>query len=238
MSQKQALRAFLLGYLILSLAACATGTSLTQPPPVPSRTSAPASTPQPTAATLPAGTLLYQADWSHGLSGWQGAQEWKVIQGQLGTDSSSPTTLTIPYRPTVTDYAIEIRMQIVRLLRNGGYFSISATNQPGKDGYEAGISKMLGPGPRPFGSHPQAQAWIIPYSSMSQGSGIPIDYEPDFQWHTYSVRVQGSEVRLLNDSMQIGYANSDNTGILSNGPLGLSSALLVLRVSSLRIIAL
>lgn len=237
LKQRPALLSFLVGFLIFSLGACSAGTSSTAVPPA---TSVPtAGHPSPTPTTLPSGTVLYQADWSHGLAGWQGAHGWKVVQGQLETDSSDPLTLTIPYRPTVTDYAVEIRLQIVRLLQqNGGYFTIFASKAPGKDGYQAGVLNLEGSEPRPNGAHPQAQVFIDPASSMAPGSGLPIDYEPGFKWHTFRVEVQGNEARLLDDGVQIGRASSEQTDVLSNGPIGLSSELVVLRISSILITAL
>ncbi len=138
----------------------------------------------------------------------------------------------------MSDYAIEVRIQIVRLLKNGGYFTIFARRTPGKDGYQAGVSNLEGQEPRPFGSHPQAQVFIDPFGSMPPGSASPIDYEPGSKWHIYRVEVQGNEASLLDGGVQIGHAISDQTDVLSNGPIGLSSELLLLRVSSIRILTL
>src|SRR6266571_1099396 len=222
--------------LTVLLVACSPGTSSTTPTPA---SPSPSTQTSPTATTLPSGTLLYQADWSHGLSGWQGTHGWKVVQGQLETDSNDLATITIPYRPPVTNYTLEVRIQIVRLLQNnGGYFTIFATRAPGKDGYQAGVSDLKGSAPRPNGSHPQAQVLIDPSSSMSSASAPPIDYEPGSQWHIYRVEVRDNQALLLADGVQIGRASSEQTAVLSNGPIGLSSELLVLRVSSFRVTAL
>ena len=43
---------------------------------------------------------------------------------------------------------------------------------------------------------------------------------------------------LLDDGVQIGSASSQQTDVLSNGPIGFSSELVILRVSSLRILTL
>jgi hypothetical protein len=228
----------LVGFLLFSLGACSAGESSTTVPP---HATGPATEhPSPTPTRLPAGIVLYQADWSHGLVGWQGTQGWKVVQGQLETDSSGSATLTIPYQLAVSDYAVEIRLQIVRLLsQNGGSsFSIFATRAPGKDGYQAGASNLVDSVTRPFGTHPQSQAYIDPYGDMSPGTGLPVAYFPGFGWRTYRVEVQGNEVRLLADGVQIASASSEQTAVLSNGPLGLSSELVILRVSSVRIITL
>ncbi len=119
LQQSPVLFVFLVGFLFFSLGACSAGTSSTTVPP---HVTVPATRhPSPTPTPLPAGIVLYQADWSRGLAGWQGTQGWKVVQGQLETDSSGSATFTIPYRPPVSDYAVEIRLQIVRtrVLSNG-----------------------------------------------------------------------------------------------------------------------
>ncbi len=124
------------------------------------------------------------------------------------------------------------------LIMNGGYFTISAPKEAGKDGYQAGVNGLEGSTSRPNGAHPQAQVYIDPISSMAIGSAYPIDYEPGSQWHTFRIEVQGNEAILLVDGVQIGRASSEKTAVLSNGPIRLSSALLDLRVSSLHIITL
>ena len=58
------------------------------------------------------------------------------------------------------------------------HFLISAPKSPGKDGYHAGVLDLKGSALRPFGDHPQSQVYIEPTGDMSQGSGIPQDYEP------------------------------------------------------------
>jgi hypothetical protein len=163
-----------------------------------------------------------------------------VVQGQLESDSSGSATFTIPYQLFVSDYAIEIRLEIVRLLsENGGSsFAIFATKSPGKDGYQAGVSNLLSSKPHPMAAHPQCQLLLDPYSDMAQGSGLPTAYYPRPGWHTYRVEVQGGEAMLLVDGAQISSASSQQTNVLSNGPLGVSSQMVVLRVSSVRILAL
>ena len=228
---------FVIVLLLFSLGACSAGTSSTTVPPQATVPAArhPSSTPTP----LPAGTILYQAHWSDGLAGWPGAHGWKVVQGQLESDSSGSAAFTIPYRLSVSDYAIEVRIQVVRSVPpHGGYFLISAPKSPGKDGYHAGVLGLKGSAPRPFGDHPQSQVYLDPTGDMSAGNGIPKDYEPGSGWHTYRVEVQGNEASLLDDGVQIGSASSQQTDVLSNGPIGFSSELVILRVSSLRILTL
>ncbi len=237
LQQSPMLPVFLVGFLLFSLGACSAGTSTTTVPP---HATVPATRyPSPTPTPLPAGIVLYQADWSHGLVGWQGTQGWKVVQGQLETDSSGSATFTIPYRPPVSNYAIEIRLQIVQLLSQigGSSFAIFATKAPGKDGYEAGVNTILGTAPHPMAAHPASLVSLDPSDDTAPGSGLPIAYYPRPGWHIYRVEVRGNEARLLVDGIQVGNsARSERAKVLSNGPLGLSSELLVLRVSSVRIL--
>ena len=240
MLRKQVLRVILCGYILISVVACATASTSAQPAAVSSPRPTSTATVQPTATSLPAGTVLFQANWAQGLSQWQASGGWKIIGGQLGieNDSSDPATLIIPYRPTVPNYAIEFRIQIVRLPQEGGNWDIFAQKQPGKDGYQADVFSLYGTEARPFGEHPSAIVSIDPYADASPGTGIPIDYEPGFKWHTYRVEVRDNSARFLDNGSQIGYANSVATDMLSNGPLGLSCTVVVLRVSYLRILSL
>jgi hypothetical protein len=227
----------LVGLLLFSLGACSTGTPSTT---VPTQTTPPAvnhSSPTPT--SLPAGTVLYHADWSHGLSGWSGAHGWKVVQGQLESDTSGSASFTIPYRLSVSDYAIEFRLQVVRSVPPyGGDYEIVAPKLPGKDGYHAGVFDLKAPGPRPFGDHPQSQVYLNPDSDAGQMSGMPQDYEPGSGWHTYRVEVRGNEASLLDNGTQIGSASSQQTDTLSSGPIEFDCTLVILRVSDLRILTL
>src|SRR5215471_21751068 len=209
---------FLIGVLLFSLVACSTGASSTT---VPSQTTTPtAKQSSPTPTSLPAGTVLYQADWSHGLAGWTGAHGWKVVQGQLESDTSGSATFTIPYQPEVSDYVIEFRLQVVRTMPPyGGNYEIAAPKLPSKDGYHAGVFDLKASGPHPFGLHPQSNVYLDPYNDTSRGSGMPQDYEPGSGWHSYRVEVRGNEASLLDDGTQIGSATSQQTDTLSNGPI-------------------
>ena len=185
------------------------------------------------------GTVLYHTDWSHGLAGWQTTPGWHVVQGQLQVESNDATSILLLYKPPVTNYAVEARIRVAHLLvQHGGHFSIFADKAAGRDGFEAGVSSLMPPGPKPFGSHPQAQVFINPMSSMSPGSFQPIDYDPHADWHTYRIEVQASEATFFIDGSPAGSANSDQTSILANGPIGLSSSEITMCVSSFTITAL
>jgi hypothetical protein len=62
------------------------------------------------------------------------------------------------------------------------------------------------------------------------------DYDPGTQWHTYRVEIQDDSATLVVDGIAITTINSAQP--FSTGPLGISSGLVVLRVSSFRVLAL
>src|SRR5260221_6661910 len=138
LKKSPALLLLLVSFLLFSLGACSAGTSSTTGPPKASVPAARHLSPTPT--PLPAGTVLYQADWSHGLTGWTGAQRWYVVQGQPVSSSSGTATFTIPYRPTVSDYAVEVRIQIMRSVPpHAGYYAIVCPQIAGMQVYHSRV---------------------------------------------------------------------------------------------------
>jgi len=213
----------------------------------PSSSQAPASTPRPTATTpvqpiatpLPAGTVLYQADWSHGLSQWQASGGWQISQGQLEVAANGLSKFIIPYRPTVPNYAIEVRLEIVSLIQGeGGYWTVFGQKQPGKDGFQAGALGIKGSEERMSGSHGEAIVYFDPLTAMGPGVGLPDDYDPGFKWHTYRVEVFENSVRLRDNGVSLVYGSSVDSDFISNGPIGLECERLVLRIASIRVLSM
>ena len=91
----------------------------------------------------------------------------------------------------------------------------------------------MGPGPRTFGSNPQLQIYAEP---SSPANFYASDYDPTTQWHTYRVEVQDDSATLVVDGLALTTINSAQP--FSTGPLGVSSGLVMLRVSSFRVLAL
>src|SRR5579872_1058875 len=210
MFRKRALYA-LFCMLCLVSTACASGSTSPQPTknPSPSPTTTTMATVQPTATSLSAGTVLYAANFAQGLSAWQAGNGWKVAQGQLDVTANDLSQITIPYQPHVHNYAIEVRLEVVRLLKGeAGYWTIFAQRQTGKDGFRASAVGVKGTEPRMSGSHGAAEILLDPFTALSQGTGLPIDYDPGFQWHTYTVEVRDNSVRLLDNGIQLVYASS------------------------------
>jgi hypothetical protein len=221
--RKSTEKAFLCGLLLLWLVACSS--TLSSNKPLAARTAIATSPPQPT-ATLRAGTLLYQANWSQGLAGWQRSGNWQVIAGNLQSQASEESSLTIPYQPTVANYAIEVRFRVVRFLGNYASFIIVAQRQPGKDGFQTGFREGF------FG-------YIDPSGSDLRVSTFSGDYELRDGWHTYRIEVRANHLQLFDNGIPLGGGmSSEQTSYLSGGPLSLHARQLVLQVSQLRLLSL
>lgn len=224
-----------LSTLLCLLAACSSSTSPARPSPTPSPQTQQTAPAMPTATAQPAGTILYQANWSHGLDGWQAAHGWKVDAGKLLVDSTANTTVTAPYRPATPNYAIEARIQVVRFLQSAAQFWIFANDAPGQDGYIAGVISLGPPGIGSSGYAGFAQA--APNAVDITKGFSQSDFEPGYNLRTYRVEVQGNELSYYIDGVRIDSTYSTKPA-LSTGPLGILSDGLVLQVSSFTITAL
>jgi hypothetical protein len=234
--QYQKMLSMVISTSLLLLAACSSNTSpAPSASPSASRTITAQATPKTRA--IPAGTVLYQFNWSQGLDGWRGTAGWRVVQGMLQSNLSNDNVITSPYMPTVTDYAVEVRFQIVNVPQGGGYFTVTADRAQGKDGYTVGILGFLGPGPHSQFANPEVNSYIDPLSDMDS-SPVIADYEPGSVWHTYRVEVQGPQVSFFIDGLRKSFATSSQTNFLSNGPIHLKAAKAVINISTVRIIAL
>ena len=224
--------AFILSILVIMLSACLSSapTTSSQKPPPP--TAAPLS---PTPTTLRSGTLLYQANWKHGFSGWHASTGWKVAGGQLLIATQASASIVAPYRPSVANYAIEVNAQVVRMLKptvNG--FTLFANATPGKAGYSGGVIELT---PREPQLPPPGYAQVTTDKLDGQAGFQEIDFVPGTTWHTYRIEVQGNEALLSVDGTQVSHATSQEQA-LSTGPIGMKSTGLSLRVSSFRVTAL
>ena len=224
---------FLALLVLLLLVACSPSASPASPQP------SPGSTPRPSLSPTPStGTVLYQADWSHGLAGWQASEGWKVMNGVLQSNVGSKLSITIPYEPTIPNYAIEFRLQIVNVPENGGFLTLSADPAARKDGYVATIFNLLKPSPRTSGLAPQLTTLIDPENHMDTEDAQVRDYDPGSAWKIYRVEVSGPHVVFIIDDARLSQAVSTKTDTLSQGPIHFLCGGVVLRISNFRIVAL
>jgi hypothetical protein len=218
---------------LLFLAACSSGGG--QPPQA-------QITPTPTAAAtptpvVPAGTVLYQADWSKGLASWTGSKGWTIVDGNAQSDTSKNDALIIPYTPIDPNYEVDYRFQIVEVPQSGASFFLQGIQSKDKDGYEAGVLNLLQPGASSEFGNPQIQIEIDPTGDMERPVQ-PADYEPGNGWHTFRVKIQESEAIFYTDALRKGDVFSSRTDFLTNGPIQLVSTGVEVRVSSITITAL
>lgn len=223
--------------LLCLLAGCSSSASPALSTVTPSPQARPTATAQPTGTALPAGTILYQANWSHGLAGWQAAQGWRVDGGHLLVESVAETSIKAPYRPATPNYAIEARIQLVRILKpSANFYFIFAENAPGQDGYKAGAIGLTAPvngASNAYAGYTQAAPNSL---DISQGFNSS-DFVPGFDWRTYRAEIQGNELSFYVDGVRISSTYTTKPA-LSTGPLGLQSMGLALRVSSFTITTL
>jgi hypothetical protein len=197
-----------------------------------------ASPTQPVHKGPPPGTILYKADWSHGIKGWQGASAWNVEHGELYSKGGDEDVLAVPYISPTTDYAVEIHIQVTRYkTKHGGSFSFFTQHSGRTDGYIAGTSNLMAPGPRPNGSNPQFQAFIEP-QAHGETNDLPFDYDPRMDTHVYRLEVRGNSVNVFADGNDVFSVNSTASHYLSSGPLHIQSHAIILRVTSFVITAL
>lgn len=155
--------------------------------------------------------------------------------GQLVTNSLTTTSIVVPYRPAVANYAIETRVQFAQVLVNiHNGFTIYANDEPGKDGYQAQVYQLAlrGAGMASPGYVDMATDHLDMSAGFQQ-----LDYQPGASWHTYRIEVVGDQATLFVNGTQISRSISQENAI-SNGPIGLTSWGFALRVSSFVITAL
>lgn len=187
--------------------------------------------------TVPAGTVLYRADWSQGLSGWHGSG-WVAQKGQMSSRGGDEDTIVAPYQPDVANYAIEIHVRIASyVVKSGGHFAFFVSKTANRDGYNTGVSSLFAPGPRPNFLNPQAQILLDPVSPDPQAN-YPFDYDPRMDWHVWRLEVRGDLIIVRLDNSTAFDAFSTRSLPFSSGPLTIQIHAIVLQVSSFTITAL
>ena len=223
--QRSVLITLLSGLCVLSLVACTEN--------APQEKATPTATFQ---KATPEPQVLFEADWTKGLKAWQVVGGWKVKEGYIESDLGSGLALTLPYQLTMEDYAIEFRLQIVSVPKNGGGFQVVADRQAEKNGYTADILNLLAPGYHGFATHPLSEVLLDPEDAMQADAQVR-DYEPSDLWRLYRVEVKGPRVNFFIGENRVSSAISSQTTHLSNGPIHFFSHAAILRVSSFLVLS-
>ena len=220
----------LLVAMLASLAAC--GSTAAHAP-----TATPTATPAHWATATP-GTVLFQADWSKGLDGWNASDGWTVRDGMLEIDGNDNRSLTIPYQPAVRDYAVIFSVQVVDEPQDGGFFRLVADPTPTSPGFHAEVEGLQTNLQHVNGDHPHALVQLDPGDVQDPHSYRPIDYEPKNRVFNYHVEVRDSSVRFATDKASLSAATALKDVPLSHGPLRVECGLAFLQIGPIQIVAL
>jgi Putative zinc-finger len=201
-------------------------------------TAAATATSTPAFTTVAPGTVLFQSDWSKGLDGWGASDGWTVRDGMLEIDGQDNRTLTIPYKPTVRDYAVIYSVQVVDEPKDGGYFRLVAAPTSTAPGFHAEVQGLHTDLEHPNGDHPHAWALLDPSDTQETRNVHTTDYEPHHVMWTYRVEVRGNGVLFKRNDASLSAAVASKPGSLSHGPLRIECGLAFLRFGQIQIIAL
>ena len=193
---------------------------------------------QATPVGTPAGTLLFQSDWTHGIADWKPTQGWTLTNGVLQSSTGDNLSLTLPYQPSVSNYAVEFRLLILDVPRSGASFALDVPPSNGRDGYSAGVADLLPDKVNLFARHPQINVLINPAHPPGSGGGEYLDFEHHFEWRTYRVEVRGNTATIYADGHRYAYGTSEDTQTLSTGPLQFECATVQLQLAWFRVYAL
>jgi hypothetical protein len=216
--------------MLASLAACGSTASG-----VPIAT--PTATPAHWAIATP-GTVLFQADWSKGLDGWNASDGWTVRDGMLEIDGKDDRSLTIPYQPIVRDYAVIFSVQVLDEPQDGGFFRLVAVPAPTAPGFSAEVEGLHTNLQHTYGDHPHALVQLDPADAQDPHSFRPIDYEPKNRVFNYHVEVRDNGVRFATDKASLSAALALKDVPLSHGPLRIECGLAFMRIGPVQIVAL
>lgn len=226
-----AVLAILLG--VAALAACAPGQPTVQ---APTATATAPVAPSPTATAVP--RLVYQADWSHSLSGWNATPGWSVSGGVVQSDTGSDREITSPFLPATPNYAVEFNLQLVQASQYPPtQFEFSTGPTASVDGYIA-LFDNVRTGYYMFANHPHLMIYINPMIDQDPTTFMPHDFEFGTRLRMYRVEVRGPEATLLIDGRIANWARSTKSAQLSAGPFHISCTGVQLRLSDFKVYAL
>ncbi len=191
-------------------------------------------TPSPTSQPGP-GTVLCQADASHGWNGWNGTSDWKILNGMLLSDGTynileGPPTIVAPCQlGSITNYAAEANIQVLK----NSYptcFGIDVRGTPTPNGWQGYVGTVY------VACNNGNDLLALNTDNMNNVNLTSAPFSPGTSFHTYRVEVKDNQIRFLIDGAQL-LAVSDNQ-YLSGEQVGLWSYDAQLVVSSFKVIAL
>lgn len=185
-----------------------------QPAPAPAATRPAAGSSTPSDPTpAPSGAVILRADWSAGLDGWSGSEDWTALRGELLSagriyrlEAGAVAPIDVDQ---AGDFAVEAEIRLLRYAISNGSFGVMVRVQEDGSGYGMG--------------HDGADDLVV---LMSQPGRDMLDrqpFTPGDGYHRYRIEVRGNELSAFIDGAPVAGA-TDNTfltgkrvGLWSNG---------------------
>jgi hypothetical protein len=180
----------------------------------------------------PVGNVTYAANWSGGLAGWDGGDDWRVAAGMLTNDGSSgsdPSFILAPAKTPVEHYAVEAEIQVLNSESSVAAAGILVRRElDDSSGYVGGWGH----------DEDGFSVAIISTPGLFAHSGPEVAriFAPGGGWHSYRLELHGSVIRLLIDGGEVLAYSNDR--YLSGVTTSLWSRGAQINVRSFRIVAL
>lgn len=189
---------------------------------VASATSTPSPSPTPTVTPSPTpstpGPLLYKADWSHGMDGWNGSSSWQVVDGEMvyQGNNQQQDTIIAPYQPATADYAVEAQIKLLSQWTGYSWYGCVARADSSRTGYSGIV----------YGDNQgNSTATIQPFFPER------VPYTIDSNWHTFLLEVKGTQITFFIDGNKV-VGPYDDTSYTSAGQVGLLDETVKIEVKS------
>ena len=171
--------------------------------------------PQPSPIADSPGSVLYQADWSQGLSGWGGSGDWSTLDGMLVCRGQDATTSVGAVAPvdvsSANGYAVEADIQFLRYNPADGSFGLAARVQENGAGYGFGATTD------------GAIVLATDQNGVLQGTLDSKPFNPGSGWHRFRIEVTGDSLRAFIDGSLVlsaidnTFVAGDRVGLWSSG---------------------
>jgi len=173
---------------------------------------------------------VYAADWTHNVSEWNLPKIVHQQQGVLLFAGNGDVKLTIPYQPPVTNYTINVTMEVdsVGPAVRGGTITIEGLDSTGKSQYYAQLL-CVGPGQGCHGGQYTLGVFSGHYPDGMQFSDFSIGpYEIPFK-----LEVAGRHVVFCkaSDCESVGFVNVPTTPL----KLVIDDDYLVMKIASVTV---
>ena len=198
-----------------------------------------APSPPPTPKPVTPGQILCQADWPQGMDGWSGSSDWKSYNGELLNDGSgdadpSIPTIIAPCQMQTGDYAIELKLRIIRNEYDMPAFGVEARGN-GSNFYDFAAGYHSADSDVCINSSNNASPMhVVDVCNYTPLASLP--WTLDTAWHTYRFELKGTGLKLFIDGAPV--LQTQDFSFLSGWQVGIASAATQLEIRDFEVIAL